>query len=68
MDREIESGYRALQDTVEKYINHSLFSKIDMTSMFMGLDVYKLNQNQEADSKILENQNDLDEDDVVEEL
>ncbi|XP_050513707.1 DNA polymerase alpha catalytic subunit [Diabrotica virgifera virgifera] len=41
MEQEIESGYSSLQDVVEKYLNHSGYSIIDLTDLFSMLDPHK---------------------------
>lgn len=36
MEQHIESGYHTLRETVEKYLNHSGYSIINLTELFSG--------------------------------
>ncbi|KAJ8966095.1 hypothetical protein NQ317_008770 [Molorchus minor] len=36
LEQQVESGYHALRETVEKYLNHSGYSVISLTELFSG--------------------------------
>ncbi|XP_057659152.1 DNA polymerase alpha catalytic subunit [Diorhabda carinulata] len=47
MEEEIEKGYFQLQEVVEKYLNHSGYSIINLTELFEMLNPYKMDINRQ---------------------
>lgn len=37
MEQEVESGFSALRETVNKYLNHSAYAVVNLTELFSGL-------------------------------
>lgn len=50
MEQKVESGYHALRETVERYINKSGYSVVNLTELFSGIFKTKKNESNEIKS------------------
>lgn len=64
MEQEVESGYHALRETVEKFLNHSGYAIINLTELFSGFMARNTFTNLNSFEENLIEEDDEEEDDI----